>query len=608
MKTRQTTTFKKLTLGFIFLGILPLVVIGSIFFVRFSQNIKAVSISNYKQITSYFARNVEDVIESVDAVMEELYSYETEAGSLRVVLQDESQDESARNLYMAQMLRSLISKSEYISSERFVDAEGRIYSLFYDQNKTLRNNAEFYTSLMRAESFDPGQYSLMILGTVEESKFCVNTDAYIFSLARNFYDITSVESISSPVLGTFYVDVDVTQIQQIVQKMELQEGQAYVCNLASGTYLYSKNTEDYLNGADPLADIKSELVGDKGHCIVAGTCVFYERIGKTDQYAVIVLGQEEIFGGLFENALVVILILCFAVFILLALYMFFSRRMSQPAAELKRAMEEVQKGNLDVRAEVVSKDEMQYISEGFNHMVEELQTHIREVYVAQICQKEAELNALKMQIQPHYLYNTLDVIRMTALEHQDEETAKLLESLAAQLRYVLGKQNERLPVKREMEMLGEYFVIMKVRYQNRIQLRVSVSEEDEKLLIPKMLLQPVVENAVRHGLKQKKGRGLVAVEVKRCEEYLEIIVMDDGVGIKEAQLNAMQRVLEHPELREAEGVVSIGMRNVYDRIKLNCGEEYGYTIQSVEGMGTIVTFHLPIWKEEESDVEDDISR
>lgn len=608
MKTRQTTTFKKLTLGFIFLGILPLVVVGSIFFVRFSQNIKAVSISNYKQITSYFARNVEDVIESVDAVMEELYSYETEAGSLRAVLQDESLDESARNLYMAQMLRSLISKSEYISSERFVDAEGRIYSLFYDQNKTLKNNAEFYTSLMQAKSFDPGQYSLMILGTVEESKFCVNTDAYIFSLARNFYDITSVESISSPVLGTFYVDVDVTQIQQIVQKMELQEGQAYVCDLASGTYLYSKNTEDYLNGADPLADIKVELVGDKGHCIVARNCVFYERIGKTNQYAVIVLGQEEIFGGLFENALVVILILCFAVFILLALYMFFSRRMSQPAAELKRAMEEVQKGNLDVRAEVVSKDEMQYISEGFNHMVEELQSHIREVYVAQICQKEAELNALKMQIQPHYLYNTLDVIRMTALEHQDEETAKLLESLAAQLRYVLGKQNERLPVKREMEMLGEYFVIMKVRYQNRIQLRVSVSEEDEKLLIPKMLLQPVVENAVRHGLKQKKGRGLVAVEVKRCEEYLEIIVMDDGVGIKEAQLNAMQRVLEHPELREAEGVVSIGMRNVYDRIKLNCGEEYGYTIQSVEGMGTIVTFHLPIWKEEESDVEDDISR
>lgn len=607
---KLNTTFKKLTMGFIFFGMVPLVVVGMIFFVRYAHNIKDISVSNYSQITSYFSRNVEDIFESVDDVMEELYSYESEAGTLGAVIKDQSMEESARNLYMIQMLRSLISKSEYISSERFVDCEGRVYSLFYDQNKTLKNHTESYTRMMDYDSEMATRYSLMILETTEESQFCVNTEDFVFCLVRNFYDISSVENISEPALGTFYMDINVEQIEMIVDKMDMRKGQLYVYDVASERYLYSKNTEDYLGGANPLAYLESDIFGDKGNYRAQNQWVFFERIGDTTQYAVLVLGIQDVFGGMLGNSLVVLLILCFAVFVLLALYMFFSRQMSQPVAKLKQAMDEVQKGNLDVEVNVQTKDEMQYISEGFNKMVRDLREYINEVYVAQICQKEAELNALKMQIQPHYLYNTLDVIRMTALEHGDAETAKLLESLASQLRYVLGKQNERLPLREEMQMLQEYFVIMKARYQNRIRFHVRLEGEDAELLIPKMLLQPVVENAVRHGLKMKKSGGVVAIEVKRQSDHLEISVMDDGVGMSEERVRRMQEVLDNPQpgYLDPEGWVSIGMKNVYDRIKLNCGKEYGYTIHSVEGMGTIVTFRLPIWEEDASDVENSSGR
>jgi two-component system sensor histidine kinase YesM len=245
---------------------------------------------------------------------------------------------------------------------------------------------------------------------------------------------------------------------------------------------------------------------------------------------------------------------------------------------------------------------MQYITDGFNQMVEDLKTHIDRVYIEQIHRKEAELNALKMQIQPHYLYNTLDIIRMTALEHDDTETAGLLESLAVQLRYVIGESGERVEIVRELAVLQEYFKIVRVRYQNRFSLHVHISPEDETLLIPKLILQPMVENSIRHGLRPKEGEGLVDLSVRRHPAYLEIRVMDNGVGIAQEKLDDFVGKLEHPELRdEHAGDFHVGIQNVYDRIRFGCGEEYGFTMTSMPGAGTVVVFRLPILEKEDGD-------
>lgn len=167
-----------------------------------------------------------------------------------------------------------------------------------------------------------------------------------------------------------------------------------------------------------------------------------------------------------------------------------------------------------------------------------------------------------------------------------------------------GREYGCIVLSDELQALREYFVIMKVRYEGRIGLNIQVSDEDAELYIPKLLLQPVVENAIRHGLREKDGEGAVAIRVERKENYLEIVVMDDGVGMDEEQVRVMQETLDNPEIGVADknGRLSVGMKNVYDRIKLNCGKEYGFRIQSFLGVGTIVTYRLPIWEEPE-DVE-----
>lgn len=598
------TTFSKLTVAYIFFGVIPLFVLGMLFFVRFSANIRETMIRNYAQINGYFARNVEDIIESADDAMGTLYDYETEDGdTLAAVLKDDSLSEGERAVHVVDALNQTMSQSSYIASTRFADYRGQIYSVYYNQEKTLRNDAESYTrmGLISADKMR----DLRILGTTEESNICVNSDDFIFVLVRNYMDTTSMDRAYNTPLGTLFVDMNVDVIGDLVQKVGLDKGNIYVCNPTDGNYLYSSSQKDYLDGRNPLGEnVMSHLTGTEGYEKIDDNWVFYRQIQNTDEYAVLTVNDAEAMGYYFSNRTIMAVILLFSCVVLITLYIMFSNRMSAPIRKVREAMKEVEGGQMDVHLDINTHDEMEIIADGFNKMVEKLQDYINQVYVAQICQKDAELNALKMQIQPHYLYNTLDVIRMTALDQEDEKTAELLECLAHQLRYVMGEHNERIRLRDELQMLREYFVIMKVRYEGRINLHIQISNEDLDLYILKMLLQPVVENAIKHGLREKNGEGSVAIRVSRNEDILEIVVMDDGIGMEEDQVRQMQETLDVPEIGYIgeDGHVSIGMKNVYDRIKLNCGKEYGFRIESVKGMGTIVSYRLPIWEEPE-DVE-----
>ncbi len=598
------TTFSKLTVAYIFFGVIPLFVLGMLFFVRFSANIRETMIRNYAQINGYFARNVEDIIESADDAMGTLYDYETEDGdTLAAVLKDDSLSEGERAVHVVDALNQTMSQSSYIASTRFADYRGQIYSVYYNQEKTLRNDAESYTrmGLISADKMR----DLRILGTTEESNICVNSDDFIFVLVRNYMDTTSMDRAYNTPLGILFVDMNVDVIGDLVQKVGLDKGNIYVCNPTDGNYLYSSNQKDYLDGRNPLGEnVMSHLTGTEGYEKIDDNWVFYRQIRNTDEYAVLTVNDAEAMGYYFSNRIMMAVILLFSCVVLITLYIMFSNRMSAPIRKVREAMKEVEGGQMDVHLDINTHDEMEIIADGFNKMVEKLQDYINQVYVAQICQKDAELNALKMQIQPHYLYNTLDVIRMTALDQEDEKTAELLECLAHQLRYVMGEHNERIRLRDELQMLREYFVIMKVRYEGRINLHIQISNEDLDLYILKMLLQPVVENAIKHGLREKSGEGSVAIRVSRNEDILEIVVMDDGIGMEENQVRQMQEILDVPEIGYIgeDGHVSIGMKNVYDRIKLNCGKEYGFRVESVKGMGTIVSYRLPIWEEPE-DVE-----
>ena len=205
------------------------------------------------------------------------------------------------------------------------------------------------------------------------------------------------------------------------------------------------------------------------------------------QYVVVVFDYQQLFAINKATRSSLVLALVISVAIIIALSLIFSGRISTPARELKRAMEAVRSGNLDTRISIRTGDEMEYLGEGFNEMVEQLSDTIQQVYLAQICQRDAELNALKMQIKPHYLYNTLDVIRMSALEQNDTKTARLIESLSKQLRYITDNHSERVTLREELDSLREYSVLIESRYEGRIKMKIEASNDDLDLYLQKLL-------------------------------------------------------------------------------------------------------------------------
>ena len=154
----------------------------------------------------------------------------------------------------------------------------------------------------------------------------------------------------------------------------------------------------------------------------------------------------------------------------------------------------------------------------------------------------------------------------------------------------------------EIEVVNQYIIIQNYRYMGRFSFSCRWDESLAGTYIPKNILQPIIENSILHGICPKADPGNIRLEINRREENVEIIIADDGVGMDEEQVRIMQESLDDPEIGkvDANGCLSVGMKNVYDRIKLNCGKEYGFRIESFLGVGTIVTYHLPVWEEPEN--------
>lgn len=231
-----------------------------------------------------------------------------------------------------------------------------------------------------------------------------------------------------------------------------------------------------------------------------------------------------------------------------------------------------------------------------NKMLEEEKSSSR--YIAS--NREAQLLALQNQINPHFLYNTLETIRSDAMIQGVTSVATMTEALATFFRYTISNLDKLVRIEEELENVQNYYVIQHYRFGNKLQLRLDYDEQDFsliKLYMPKLILQPLVENAIYHGIEQKLGAGIVTIKIENTKSQLQIIICDDGVGIGEDQLSLMNSALEngkeiiHSFEKKSSGI-AIG--NVNQRIKLLFGSAYGVYLRSIVNVGTEVHIVLPV--------------
>ena len=261
----------------------------------------------------------------------------------------------------------------------------------------------------------------------------------------------------------------------------------------------------------------------------------------------------------------------------------------KPLKKLEKYMVQVNPDNMDQRMEILTDDEIGHLSMKFNQMMDRIRNLKEQVIEEQEDKRKYELQALQAQITPHFLYNTLDSIIWMA-ETNDSNIVAMTEALAKLFRISLNKGNEEISLERELEHVKNYLIIQSMRYADKFTYEISVDPGVERCRTIKLILQPIVENCIYHGIKKKRGTGKITIRAYRREQNLIIEVSDDGCGMpKEICRKILSDEIESENISGS----GIGVKNVNERIQLRFGKKYGLSYSSEEGVGTTVTYVLP---------------
>ena len=280
-----------------------------------------------------------------------------------------------------------------------------------------------------------------------------------------------------------------------------------------------------------------------------------------------------------------------AIFVLItALSYYIPLSITRPIRKLSEVTDQVAKGDLTVRSDVRTGAEVSVLSDSLNTMIDKIDELLEQVKKEQVRLRKAEFELLQSQINPHFLYNTLDAIVWRAEAGEQKKVVSMVGSLSDFFRTSLNQGKDIITIKEELQHSRSYLEIQQMRYQDILNYEIYVPEELHRYLIPKITIQPLVENALYHGIKNKRGPGRIVISGRKEEDFLILQIEDNGIGMSKERLDQVKEGMNQKIPTEKD---IYGLYNVNERIRLNFGEKYGISIESIYGKGTVVSIILP---------------
>lgn len=412
---------------------------------------------------------------------------------------------------------------------------------------------------------------------------------YLYSYSRELQDTETLEKI-----GMLTIDFDPADISAWLQsRTPVMSGRVLVIT-AQGTVIFDSSNE-YLGQTYPYQS-QLQNTGDWVE-LDQPSKVNVQAIGNGGLSVVGIVSRSEINSSmdtLKSKLLIATLLFVVVSFVITTTMM---RRYSKKVQRIIRSMNRIGEGDLSIRIQLNGEDELQQISQRFNDMCDRLEQYIDKMYASELKQKHAELVALQSQIQPHFLYNTLESIRMKAYHMGAKDVGRMIYSLSVMFKNMVKKRTI-VTLGEEIEMCSLYLELFQIRYEGRLQVDIQMDEDIVECSVLKLLVQPIVENYTIHGFRSLEDNNSISLHVERVEEeVISIMVTDNGKGIpreKLAEINAMLNKTSRTLFKSNE---SIGLINVHERIQMNYGDRYGITVQSEEGIGTKVIIEIPALRE-----------
>jgi len=275
-----------------------------------------------------------------------------------------------------------------------------------------------------------------------------------------------------------------------------------------------------------------------------------------------------------------------------------NKQIINPVLRLNDFAREVKEGNLDVRITSARQDEIGKLTLVFNRMVENIKQYIANIKEQEIIKRQFEISVLQSQINPHFIRNTLNIVRWMSEMMGITSISKAIVSIVGLINYNYDITSSTVSVRKEIKYLEEYIYLQKLRFQNKFTSKIEIDDEILDCRILKLVLQPIVENAIIHGFGKKIGLGKLLIKGQKLDSKLVFVISDDGIGMTKDKI---KKILQAEKaLSESISIHKIGLANVQQRIKLNYGNDYGIDIKSEVNIGTEVTIMIPyILKDEQ---------
>ena len=452
------------------------------------------------------------------------------------------------------------------------------------------------TSLTDAQ-FEAGykeDYGNSILMRGESGMRLSYNDAYYRSgeyTLTLYYPVYSTTNMVNQ-MGILVMNMDDSFLDSILSERQREMGNEMFLIDAGGTVIADNDTS-CLGNEVPYG---SRIGGDSGEFWNAGKLIQYQRIGNWSYYLVNEITLTALVRGSFGT--IGMLLIFIALITLGAIWVIrkLIRQFYRPINKVVNTMEAVEEGRLDVRIDSdkirESDPDSRKLAEGFNSMMDEINLLMNQVKEEQHQMEQIRFNALQSQIKPHFLYNALECIHWQAVADGNRKISVLVKALAQYYRICLSKGKEIIPLDLELEHVKAYMTIQQMRYGDIIEMELHIPDELYTLRIPKMTLQPLVENSIYHGIRVKEGKkGKVEITAKTDGRDAWIIVSDSGTGMGKSEIEEMNRSISlHDDS------FGYGVRNVNKRIELMFGRPYGLRFTGNENGGVTVIVRLPLQK------------
>lgn len=580
---RNSSIRNKIIAMYIPLLILPLFIVGWISNYLFTQAIIEQTFINVQDDSSLIVTRINNLLSNAESCANNIVK-DINGRDIRLLLNRNETggsynlEKSARINYILNFVLVIFPDVESIA---FIDNQNVLYTT--SNNLGLNFNQALSSDLIKSVAASNGVNLWQPMG---KRDFLVeDSNAAVLTLGKKVLDIDGGNT-----LGLLILNIKESDISSIYDKLETSKG---------GVYLIADDTDRIVsckNKGDLFGQINSQLA----YAIDGGLVINQKTVMIDGQQMLITSMPIEKINWTLMNSMNVLkltsktrrlsfIILWIGVICLVAAILgasLLSRGISKPIVKLTKKMKNVRDGSLDVHYDVNSTDEIGMLATGFNSMLESIRTLLEKVNAEQKKKREYELALIQSQIKPHFLYNALDLIYIFCSMGRNVDAQNTTKNLADFYRIALSQGNEIITLEEELKNVEKYLQIQQVRYSDVFDYVIKSDPSILSYTIPKLTIQPLVENSIYHGLKLKGSYGKLLIEASAENEDIIVSIMDDGIGMDAEKLQGILAASEGPK-------ESFGLRSVDERIKLYFGEEYGLTLESTVGIGTSVTVKIP---------------